>query len=164
MNLIAEFALRDGVEESMPRYEANEEHPFKLGWNAAINTLLRQQVAVMQWFEKLPPTQQNGLTELFQVERALFVHVHDEMNGNTVVIIALNLNDVFCPAADGEAVPEDQFQKLAHLHERYGADGLYAWAAFTRKLEDFTWRDRGARLRFQAALESLKDEAKKAGA
>ena len=161
MNLIAELALRDGVEESMPRYEANEEHPFELGWNAALKTLMRRNCAVMQWFEKLPPAQQNGLTELFQVEGALFVHVHDEMDENTVVIVALNLNDVFCPAADGEAIPEDSFQKVAHLYERYGSDGFYAWAAHVRKIEDLTWRGIGNRMRFQAALGSLKDAEKK---
>jgi len=128
MNPIVELALRDGVDDGMPHYKEDEDHPFEAGWNAAIDTWRKREAFVMNWFQNLSPESQAGLTILLEQYGILFVSVQREK-----VLVELNLNDTFGLAcADSEVVPEDKLFFLGNIWRGYGGAGLIAWAALTR--------------------------------
>jgi len=114
--------LRDGT--------VKERTEWQNGWNAAGSAMLDKVIEFEAFFKTLEPTTKDALVALMLLEQeAISLHLTDD---STVKILA-NMNDTFYYAtADNECIDPQEISTVVDLYQRYGFDGIVAWAAKKR--------------------------------
>jgi hypothetical protein len=127
-----------GVYPSAVHYadgEVKQRTEWEEGWNACISAVYDRQVAFEKWYNGLSQIQQECYDTLEATDGLL-------LNYNTetkAVKMWLNMNDIFCPAADGEDVEPSDLPELFECWMKGAHDGLYAWVAVKRNKEP--WKE-----------------------
>lgn len=55
--------------------------------------------------------------------------------------LCLNMNDTFAPAADAEAVPDEEVERVWKIYIDHGNEGLTAWVALRRNQDPLPCHD-----------------------
>lgn len=109
----------------------DDQDPYQSGWNDAIIEIARRYEMLNKWFrEELTDDQRKHCMVLLKAE-ALQVGIR-----KTGIQPWLLMSDTFAYAcADGEDIDPEEFEEAAKTYNRYGHDGLTAWAARKRGQE-----------------------------
>lgn len=91
------------------------------GWNAACMAFSETREAFINWYKALPFDVASKVGDLMVADIIM------PMSTKKGIEMVVNLNDVFCYAADAEAVTAEQIPSLHTIHAEHGWDGVVVW-------------------------------------
>lgn len=94
------------------------------GWNDALETISKNRIKIIDWFKTIPEDTRTMITTLMSKDYLELSMQEDGIKMWTV------LNDTFSYAcADGESVEMNEIPVFYEMSEKYGYDGIVAWAS-----------------------------------
>lgn len=123
--VIEGFGIYPLSNNGVPRTEWQE------GYNAAINSLLDRVIVVQEELRQLPIEQKLGFLKLIS-SGAVFIMFEKEDNKINKVLYRLNINDLFCTAADCEDFSLEEFPLIIEMYNKFGYVGYWSWVNMKR--------------------------------
>lgn len=154
------LALYDKSEEDMSIYAQasidakgvrTERTPWQDGWNEACISYTKKKIKFTDWYRSLPVEIKDQIGELLVADQL-------DLSDREPIEMWVNLNDVFCYAADAEKVTMEEIPAIYNAFKKHGWEGIVAY--FSIKLNASAIKGLAKSEKLKTAIDDLKREIK----